>query len=75
MDAAVPATDALTTTLIASPVLEHPVVVFFTVKVPVYVPAPGFAGTTIEIGETGNDVKLTSAKLAEVAPAPQAILY
>ena len=67
--------NAFTTTLITSPVLEHPVVVFFTINVPVNVPAPGLEGTVKAIGVTGKVFKLTSTKLAVVATAPQAILY
>ena len=64
-----------TVTDIALPVLEQPVVELTTLKVPVYVPAPGLEGTVIAIGEDGKEVLLTLVKPAMIAPAPQEILY
>jgi hypothetical protein len=67
--------NSLTVTDIALPVLEQPVVEFTTLKVPVYVPAPGLDGNVNVMGEASNEVFPTSIKPVTVAPVPQEILY
>jgi len=66
---------SLITTDIALPVLEHPVIEFVTLNVPVYVPAPGFEGAVMAIGEEGKLALLTFVNPPIIAPADQEILY
>ena len=64
-----PCGNALTVTVNAVVLPEHPVVVFFTVIVPLYVAAAAPAGTTSGIGVVGNVVRATSTKPAVWAAA------
>ena len=57
------------------PVLLQPVVVFFTVMVPVYVAAAAAAGTVRVIFEAGKAVRATWLKPAVIAASLQVILY
>ena len=67
--------NALTTTDIVFPVLEHPVIEFVTLNVPVYVPAPGLEGAVKAIGEEDKLALLTFVNPAMIPPADQEILY
>jgi hypothetical protein len=66
---------AFTITPMLEPVLLQPVVVFLTVNVPLYVPAPGLDGAVIVMGLAGNEVKDALPKPAIIPPALQVMLY
>ena len=66
---------ALIVTVKLEPLLVQPVPLFFTVNVPVYVPAAAAPGTVSVIGLAGNDVKATFAKPAASAAALYVMLY
>ena len=55
--------------------LTHPVVLFVTFRVPVYVPAATAPGTAMTIGLAGNKVFGTFMNPAVIAPALHVMLY
>ena len=62
-------------TLMAYPLLTHPVVELVTVRVPVYVPTAAAPGTTRIIGLAGNTALATFTKPCPRAPALYTMLY
>ena len=67
VDDAVMVGNAFIVTVKLVPVLTHPFA-FFTVSVPVYVPAAVFAGTAMLIGLVVNVASVTAAKLLAGVP-------
>ncbi len=62
-------------TLIAYPLLTHPVELILTVSVPVYVAGAAAPGTVSTMGVAGNAAFTTFTKPAAIAAALYVILY
>jgi hypothetical protein len=67
--------EAFIVTLIAYPLLTHPVVELVTVRVPVYVPTAAAPGTTRMIGLTGKTALTTFTKPCPRAAPLYTMLY
>ena len=66
---------AFTVTEMAAPALVPPVVLFLTVSVPGYGPAPAPPGTVMPIGLTGSERNVTFVNPAVIAAPLHAMLY